>query len=224
MIDIYISDIHLGNPNLNLNKVKRLLQFISSKSINNLFLVGDILDTWYDHDFLDLLDMYKNFFNELRRSYYRRGIIIYGNHDHEFSKVIKINGFDVHESIKFNGFTVIHGHQFDSSVISNIEKDKFAVKMYYRIQTLFGKQFSLAKNIANSPQLLKIQKRNLLNSIKTNVITGHTHVPGIEIHDNTIYINCGDSLEHSTLVYGETGKYFVLYDYMNNKELEKVFL
>lgn len=224
MIDVYISDLHLGNPNLDTYKIKTLLQFLQGKPIDHIFLVGDILDTWYDHDFLELLDIYKNFFRDLRHCFYRRGIIVYGNHDVEFSKLSKVNGFDVYESIKYNGFTILHGHQFDPEIIASIEKDKFAVRFYYKIQKLFGKKFSLASKIADNMNLMRIQKRKLMENTKGNIITGHTHIPTIEVYDDRIYINCGDSLQHSTIVYGEANKYFVLYDYMKKEELARITL
>ena len=40
---IFISDVHLANPN---SQVKRLSEFLDNFEADNLFLLGDIVDLW----------------------------------------------------------------------------------------------------------------------------------------------------------------------------------
>ena len=40
---IWISDLHIGSRNSNINK---LLEFLKDTECNNLFIVGDFIDGW----------------------------------------------------------------------------------------------------------------------------------------------------------------------------------
>ena len=131
---IWISDLHLGNPNCQFEKLYEFLQSLEKKdgsySVTNLFLVGDIIDmTQFNH---------KVFWGKHRaiiKKFFRmadKGVnIIYirGNHDFllekEFLKdnpngvsfnKIKIKFNDTYTTLKGNKLFILHGDEFDGIV------------------------------------------------------------------------------------------------------------
>lgn len=131
---LWLSDIHLGNPNCQYEKLYEFLKSLEQEdgtyNVKNLYLVGDIIDmTQFNH---------KVFWGEHRtiiKKFFRmadKGVnIIYirGNHDyileHEFLKdnpkgvsfnKIKIKYNDLYTTLTGKKLFILHGDEFDGII------------------------------------------------------------------------------------------------------------
>ena len=119
---VFVSDVHLGSRGC---RADLLLEFLKSVEVDNLFLVGDIVDLWA---------MRKNFFwpqehnNVLRTVLGKakggtRVIYIPGNHDEDLREFcgsvfgnLEIHREFVHETSDGKRLLVMHGDEFDTVV------------------------------------------------------------------------------------------------------------
>jgi UDP-2,3-diacylglucosamine pyrophosphatase LpxH len=119
---IWLSDFHLGTRGC---KAAALLDFLKNHSAENLYLVGDIVDSWKAGPSWYWSAAQKGVVEEIA-TWRRRGTrveIIPGNHD-DFSLLEALFGITpkrdelVHRTVEGRRMLVIHGHQFDGSLAS----------------------------------------------------------------------------------------------------------
>lgn len=131
---IWLSDIHLGNPSCQYEKLYSFLKSLETPdgkyNVTNLYLVGDIIDmTQFNHKIF--WGYHRKIIKKLFRMADKGVNIVYirGNHDHfiesEFLKdnpsgisfnKIKIKYNDIYNSLNGEQFLVLHGDEFDGVV------------------------------------------------------------------------------------------------------------
>lgn len=195
---LFLSDIHLRTRWC---KSQALYEFLVANTCDNLFLVGDIIDTWNVHQ--GYVDAYQcklvgEFIDHPNVK------LIIGNHEHDMKLVRDIlKGIPVFDQLDYktlagSNLVLTHGHHFDAYRMLN------HVSLYrrlYGIASMQGDNNRLLNYLSNLAytvleQNLTSFKRKALTWASLvgydGVITGHTHFP--EIDDG--FYNCGDWLVH----------------------------
>lgn len=131
---IWLSDIHLGNPNCQYQKLYKFLKSLENSeggyNVKNLYLVGDIIDmTQFNHKVFWGLHriIVKKFFRMADKGV--NIIYIRGNHDYlvesEFLKdspegicfnKIQLKYNDIYKSLSGDEYLILHGDEFDGVV------------------------------------------------------------------------------------------------------------
>jgi UDP-2,3-diacylglucosamine pyrophosphatase LpxH len=159
---IWISDFHLGTREC---KADVLLAFLRNHEAENLFLVGDIVDSWKAGPSWYWTDVQKAIVEEIagwRRSGARVEVLP-GNHDdlgllESLFRNIPTRDQYIHRTAEGRRMLVIHGHQLDGSLASARlwkanQTYSMALKLsgwYYRAQS------RSAERVARSRPLLNI--------------------------------------------------------------------
>jgi UDP-2,3-diacylglucosamine pyrophosphatase LpxH len=232
---LFISDIHLGNPNSRADKVLELLKMYNFK---NLFIVGDFIDITY-------MKRKKNDWNKdhltviqkvLRLS--RKGVkIIYvvGNHDAYIRKFIENSGIHFGDILICNEYKyktstqqiyITHGDEFDGFIrihpfIYWLGDNAYELsikinKIYNTFRKMFGlKYWSLSSYLKNKVKnsISFINEYEKMSKIKTqemncdSILMGHTHHPKIE----TGYYNTGDFVESCSYIIEDYDEKLILH-------------
>ncbi len=217
---LFISDLHLGNPNSQADKVLELFKLYD---FNNLFIVGDLIDMTY---------MKKNKFNWhkdhlaviqkiLKLS--RKGInVVYilGNHDAYIRNFIEDGNINlgnilicdeyIHQTLNEKIY-ITHGDQFDGFIRihpfiywlgdSAYELSIKINKVYNYLRKTFGFQYwslsaHLKTKVKNVIEFIseyeKMSKIKIKEKDCDSILMGHTHSPKISINE---YYNTGDFVE-----------------------------
>lgn len=232
----FISDTHLGTKESN---VDALIEFLKHNNAEYVFLVGDIVDLWLGKKLLISPNVIKLVRQFLKKA--QQGSEVYylpGNHDEVMRALdgysngnIHITNEIVHEGIDGKKYMVVHGDLFDTIVMHNkwlshlgaTAYDVIVILTYWyrRLCTLFGmRPKSLASYIRTKVKSVVKFLTNfesiLIKDAKgkgcDGVIAGHIHSPVIKMVDGLRYINCGDWLEHCSLIVEHIdGKFEILY-------------
>jgi len=224
---LFISDLHLGNPNSQSNKV---LDIFKKYEFENLFIVGDFIDMtrmkrrfyWDKNHFLVIQKI-------LRLS--RKNVNVFyiiGNHDCYVRHLIENENINlgniiicdeyIYKSIKGEKIYITHGDQFDGFILihpflywlgdTSYEISIKINKLYNFIRKLFGYDYwSLS-------QYLKTKVKNVISFVSEyekwskikivekgcdSILMGHTHCA--KIIDG--YYNTGDFVESCTYIIEE---------------------
>lgn len=222
---LFISDIHLGNPN---SQAKKLLDVFKMYEFENLFIIGDFIDmTYLKRKFYWNMDHSTVIQKVLK--YSKKGVnVIYivGNHDYYIRDVIdkeniKFGDILICNEYKYNTINgeniyITHGDCFDGFVrihpIIYLIGDKsyefsiFINRIYNKIRYLFGmKYWSLSaylktkvKNVIKFLNEYKKMSYQKLQDVKCDsIMIGHTHSPEI---DKGKYYNTGDFCESCSYI------------------------
>ena len=209
---IFISDVHLGTKHC---KAKQLIKFLEENEAENLYLVGDIIDTWNlgKHWYWD--DAQERIVELIWDRIETSNIyLLSGNHD-ETNLALLMNTFsplEVLESCNFytargEKILVAHGHQFDVSLLRASSDFHFSLAMmlnnwYYSPGFLKKTIGKLAVKLTTTRDV-KFRK-NILRCIGTDyhgIICGHLHRPMIEsLPGGLTYYNTGDWVSHCTAI------------------------
>jgi len=217
---IFISDVHLGTKWCH---AKQLLNLLNSLSYDNIILVGDIvecrklkdIDKWPDSQ-IELLN--KLFFDTRYKITY-----ILGNHDNLIKEYmssnvdnVEISMYKIYNTVDKTNYLVEHGHMFNSlsmfteCLISpwimfyDIMRHMFnLIDIYFKFDTT-SSMYIFRYFIKNIMMLMTNYLQKLIDLIKSlnckGIIFGHLHKPGILYKNDIAFLNCGDWLEHKTLI------------------------
>jgi len=222
---LFISDIHLGNPNSNPDK---LLAVLKELEFNNLFIVGDFIDMTY-----------------LKRKFYwrpnhslviqkilklsRKGckvVYIIGNHDFYVRSLIEEGNLYlgdillcdeyIHNTLSGEKIYITHGDQFDGFVRihpliywlgdKSYELSIKINKVYNFFRIIFGLEYwslssYLKSSVKNVVKFLSEYKKMANIKLKEkecdSLLMGHTHSPEIIQGE---YYNTGDFCESNTYI------------------------
>ena len=224
---IFISDVHLGCYHTLAKQLADMLEKLPNTPVY-VFLVGDIFDGWklknnnwrWSNDASRvvklLLEMSANG---------AKVVYIIGNHDEFLHKHIADYGFiDVKtEAIYQTGskkYLVIHGDYFDSIIrgsrfIGLIGDVGYTFLLNFnlamkKIGSIFGyySKWSLSTFLKKNVKQVCMFVSNF-DTVSTayakqkgcnGIICGHIHTPHTSIKDGFEYYNCGDWVEHGTLL------------------------
>ena len=219
----FISDLHLGAKEC---QASEILDFLRSVQMDELFLVGDIVDLWCmrrsiywpaaHHAVLKLI-------LEKARSG-TRVIYIPGNHDDLARTLVgsMLAGVEVHEEYlhitrKGQRMLVIHGDVFDGAVrFSPLLKATGCA--LYSVVLCMSRYVSMVRTLCGFPRWslatwLKSRVGNAMAYVRRyeqaaareaavrgldGIICGHIHRPHVERIDGVLYCNDGDWVEHCT--------------------------
>lgn len=222
---LFISDLHLGNPNSQANKV---LEVLKKYEFENLFIIGDFIDmTYLKRNFYWNQDHSTVIQKVLRAS--RKGVkVIYipGNHDFYIRSVIEdenINFGDIlicneyiYQNTKGERIYITHGDCFDGFVRihpflywlgdKSYEVSISINKVYNWFRNKFGYQYwslsaYLKSRVKNVIKFLSEYKKMSEKKVKEmncdSIMIGHTHSPEIIIGE---YYNTGDWVESCSYI------------------------
>ena len=228
----FISDVHLGSRGC---RADLLLQFLRSVHMDQLILVGDIVDLW-----------------SLRRSFYwpsahnevvrtilalarsgTRVVYVPGNHDEEFREFVgesfgqlEIHRDYVHVAADGRRWLVLHGDEFDNvvkcsrwlaAVGSRVYDWTLELNRHFNsIRRWFGYSYwSLAgylkHRVRNAMQYVNSFEQAVAHEARRRgvdgVVCGHIHRAGISDFDGLTYCNDGDWVENcSALIEDRSGR------------------
>ena len=233
----FISDVHLGFRGC---QADYLLDFLNNIQVEQLVLVGDIVDLWSlkktvywpvaHHDVLrKILQMA------------RSGVkVIYvpGNHDEGFRELCgaEVAGIDIrrdfiHETSDGKRYLVVHGDEFDGAVAFSgllrhvgerlYDVVLFAARRVHAVRRGLGFGYwSLASWFKQRVPDARLYTERFEQAAAhaaarvglDGIICGHIHHPGIRTVDGVRYCNDGDWVEHcSALVEDQNGRLSILH-------------
>jgi len=229
---IWISDVHLGTPGC---QAQRLLEFLRATESETLYLVGDIIDGWQ----LKRRWYWEQSHNNVVQTVLKKAkkgtnvIFVPGNHDEVIRQFIdldfggiKIRDELVHTTANGKRMLVIHGDRFDG-VIACAKWLAYVGDNLYTMILKFNQWFNSWRARAGLPywslsQYLKGKVKNAVNYITSfedalaaeaskkgldGVICGHIHKPEIRDINGITYCNDGDWVESlSALVEDASGE------------------
>lgn len=205
------SDVHFGNVK---SKHKQLLTYLqlNRHRISTIVAAGDLIDTWVC-PLEESLEEAKPLFEFLAKYYYGQFIYLLGNHDEDIHPICSILPFimsSLNIIVNNKRIIVLHGHILDPNPYIQTKLSRW---MAWFINKFDGwanvdtrkSLVSLSERIKNDPydQLLEQFETNLFSTFSGKydiVVTGHTHRPEFRRLHDLLFVNAGDSTEHSTLV------------------------
>jgi UDP-2,3-diacylglucosamine pyrophosphatase LpxH len=222
---LFISDLHLGNPNCHADKV---LEVLKKYEFENLFIVGDFIDmTYLKRKFYWNSDHSTVIQKVLRLS--RKGVnvtYILGNHDFyirsiieeqniHFGDILICNEF-IYESVSGEKIYLTHGDCFDGFVRihpliywlgdKSYEFSIWINKGYNKLRKLFGLEYwslsaYLKTKVKNVIKFLAEYKKMSEQKLKEvgcdSIMIGHTHSPEMVEGE---YYNTGDFCESCSYI------------------------
>ena len=225
---IWISDVHLGTPGC---QAQRLLEFLDATESDMLYLVGDIIDGWQLKRRWYWDQSHNNAVQAVLKKAKRGTEVIFvpGNHDESIRQFIgldlggiKIRDELVHTTALGKRMLVLHGDRFDG-VIACATWLAYVGDGLYTVILKFNQVFNTWRARAGLPywslsQYLKSKVKNAVNYIASfenalaaearkkgldGVICGHIHKPEIRDIDGVTYCNDGDWVESLTALVEE---------------------
>jgi UDP-2,3-diacylglucosamine pyrophosphatase LpxH len=220
---IVLSDVHLGAPDCQVDKVNDFLKHTHSEK---LILNGDIIDGWSLGRSGGWTKKHTRFIRLVLKKLEKRGIeVVYlrGNHDDILDRFLpllfgrlSIVDKHIHEGVR-GRYLVIHGDAFDAvtqnskliAIIGDIGYQSLLKinRFYNRYRSWRGKEyFSLSKAI-------KAKTKKIVNYISRfeahvedftkkedciGFICGHIHTPDNKQIGSVHYLNSGDWVESNT--------------------------
>ncbi|MFA5258327.1 MAG: UDP-2,3-diacylglucosamine diphosphatase [Opitutales bacterium] len=223
---VIISDVHLGAPDCQVNKVNFFLKHVHCE---RLILNGDIIDGWSLQRKGGWQRGHTRFVRLVLKKMEKKGtevIYIRGNHDDVLAKVLPLS-FDtlrivenfVHTAADGRRYFCLHGDAFDAvtqnskllAVIGDIGyQGLLKVNRYYNLYRKWrGKEFfSLSKAIKSRVK----SAVNYISRFEESVVSvtrkmdcdgficGHIHTPADKMIDGMRYLNSGDWIESNTAI------------------------
>jgi UDP-2,3-diacylglucosamine pyrophosphatase LpxH len=222
---LFISDLHLGNPNSQAEKVVALLKQYDFKK---LFIVGDFIDMTYLKRKFYWNQNHSTVIQKVLRSSRKHVEVIYivGNHDFYVRNLIDEGNIKlgdilicdefIYHSIRREKIYITHGDCFDGFIRMNkflywlgdtsYEFSMKINKIYNFFRRIFGLEYwslsaYLKNRVKNVIKFLTEYKKMAHLKIKEkncdSIMIGHTHSP--EIIDGKYY-NCGDWVESCSYI------------------------
>lgn len=222
---LFISDIHLGNPNSNSDK---LLDVFKKYEFDNLFIIGDFIDMTYLKRKFNWKKDHSTVIQKVLR-YSRKNVnVVYviGNHDYFIRSVIQDENIYfgdillcdeyIYESLSGNRIYITHGDCFDGFIKTHPflywlgdKSYELSIKInkllnYFRY--IFGMSYwslsaylkSRVKNVIKFlTEYKKISSAIVKKKNCNSIMMGHIHQP--EIIENTYY-NTGDFCESNSYI------------------------
>lgn len=222
---LFISDIHLGNPN---SKADSLLEVFKKYEFENLFIVGDFIDMTYLKRKFYWNQLHSTVIQKILR-YSRKDVNVFyfvGNHDFYVRSLIEESNINigdilvcndyVYTTIKGEKIYITHGDCFDGFVRTHPflywlgdNAYELSIKInntYNKIRRLFGLDYwslsaYLKTKVKNVIKFLSEYKKMSEIKVKEmncdSIMIGHTHSPEII---KGIYYNTGDFCESCSYI------------------------
>lgn len=220
---VFLSDFHLGSKR---SQAEKLLAFLDEHDMENLYLVGDIVDGWRFRKFGHWPESHSAVLHKIFEKSRNGSRVIFtpGNHDHHFKNYVgrNVRGIElhhdvIHETADGRRFWVVHGDQFDKTAY--VPDWVFHIADFFN-RTLHGvndgyngirkrlgmSRKCLATHLKNNTKRAEEFKQKFARLIagKTEeegyhgVICGHIHKAEKRSIGGVKYINTGDWVESCT--------------------------
>ncbi len=229
---VFISDIHLGSTR---SQAEKLLSFLQSHDMEQLYLVGDVVDGWRFAKFGHWPETHSEVLNSIFAKANNGVKVTFtpGNHDHLFRaylgrtvKGVKLVHDLIHETADGKKFWVVHGDSFDKTAYVPdwiIQIADFANRGLHFVNDAYNglrKKLKLAprclvhylKNTSKHGEEFKKKFARLISAATAEkgadgVICGHIHKPEKKSLSGVTYFNTGDWVEScSALVEHPSGR------------------
>lgn len=230
---IFISDVHLGTSAC---QASLLLDFLESTRCETLYLVGDIIDLLAMRKRVQFTSDHQAIIAQVFKMTQSGTRVVYipGNHDALFWRFHgqEISGVEIKRNIDYTSldgrtFLVSHGDEFDTvmqcspwlnwlgdvshelllklnTVVNTIRRSWG--RPYWSIARAIKKRIGSAQAFINRFETL-VARRAAENNYY-GFICGHIHHWQMAYHDNALYLNDGDWVEHcSALVETHQGEF-----------------
>ncbi len=217
---IWISDIHLGTPGC---QAERLLDFLKQNESDRLYLVGDIIDGWQLKRRWYWPQSHNDVVQKILRKARKGTSVTYiaGNHDEGARQFIGLGfgGIDIQDEVVHTmadgrQFLVVHGDLYDA-VVLYAKWLAILGDHLYRLILKLNRWFNhvrakLGFGYWSLSQYLKHKTKNAVNFMIQfesavasearnrglhGVVCGHIHNPQIKDIDGITYCNDGDWVE-----------------------------
>ena len=223
---VFISDVHLGTRAC---QAERLLEFLRAYSVENLFMVGDIVDFWAMKREVRWTQAQNTVVQKiLRRA--RHGENVYfipGNHDEALREHVGIRIGDialvsehVHTMADGKRYLILHGDEFDQvtryhrwvAVLGDIAYNGLVrinvCLSWLRRRLNIPGYWSLAGYAKRKVKIAVSFVGDFESSVARcvrergldGVICGHIHVAAMRNVDGIEYVNCGDWVDSCTAI------------------------
>lgn len=220
---IFISDVHLGTSAC---QAEYLLDFLTQNSCDTLYLVGDIIDLLAMRKRVQFTAEHEEVISLVMKKAKEGTRVIYipGNHDALFRRFagqtiagieVKLN--EVHAAVNGDNYFVAHGDEFDGvmrcssmldlvgdlshgfllrlNTVVNLVRRAWKLP-YWSISRAIKQRVGKATNFIE--QFEKLVSHRALERKFDGYICGHIHHWQMTYHNQTLYMNDGDWVEHCT--------------------------
>lgn len=233
---VFVSDVHLGSAGC---QAARLLEFLARIRAETLYLVGDIVDMESLARRFYWPQAHNDVLRELLRHARRGTRLIYvpGNHDiaaRGYAGLnfghIEIRREAVHQSAQGQRLLVMHGDALDRHLDRNTWLCRLGAFAYRHLLHLNGHvnrwreraglgYWPLASALKHRSRsalayMIRFRQAAIAHARSRGFdgcVLGHIHRPEVAGHHGTIYMNCGDWVEHCTaLVERDDGRFELL--------------
>lgn len=241
---VFISDVHLGTTDC---QAQYLLDFLRHHQMEQLYLVGDILDLVSMRKRVNFTPLHEEVVKLILQLAQQGVRVVYvpGNHDARLRRLcgesfrgVEVHRFFVHETANGRRFFVSHGDEFDSAMHAGL---------FWRFVGDFSHTLLLRLNtlVNGARRLLKLPYWSLAGHVKNRVgkaaefirrfeqvaahkaremcydgyICGHIHQSGMRKVDGVLYCNDGDWVEHCTALIEEKDGQFALLHWADRKQV-----
>jgi len=217
---LFISDIHLGNPN---SQTEKLLKIFKDYEFENLFIIGDFIDMTYMKRKYFWNQNHSTVIQKILRLSRKQVKIVYilGNHDYYirsvilFGEILICDEF-IYTTIKGEKIYLTHGDCFDGFVrvspwlywVGDVSYE-FSIlinKVYNWFRKLFKQDYwsfsaymksKVKSAISFLNEYKKISQATIVEKNCDSIMIGHTHTP--EIIEGKYY-NTGDWVESCSYI------------------------
>jgi len=218
-MDLYLSDLHLGNPLF--NSEKEILNLLNDSRYEKITILGDIIDTW-EAPVDTITKQHKHLINQINQRGKQGPVrIVRGNHDPNVFVMHSI--FDmcrIFEDYREDDMLFIHGHEFDELITKYYWLAKLIFPIRWFLERIGVNLLAFTRNLYHSVAAKKQDKKynDLVLGIEkyavkkyengcNYLIMGHTHLPKLVLRDSDPdeprkcdYINTGDWIHNCTYV------------------------
>src|SRR5262249_38379052 len=203
---VIISDLHLGSD---VSRAADALDFLQSVQFRRLVLLGDI---FADLNFRRLTKEHWKFLSYIRKlsnpKHDVEVVWVEGNHDHGLTEVMShLVGVSVYQQYEWDYLgkrhLAIHGHQFDTFIINNIQISRIGQAIYLYLQKIDSRSKRLARLLDRlntrwlrlSAQVAQAALSYAKQGRAERIFCGHTHVPLHMERDGVEDFNSGASVD-----------------------------
>lgn len=222
---LFISDVHLGNPN---SQPDKLLEVLKMYDMENLFIVGDFIDMTYLKRKYFWSQSHSTVIQKILRLS-RKGVnVVYivGNHDYYIRSIIQEENMYfgdilicdefIHHTVGGEKIYLTHGDCFDGFIRTHpflywigdksYELSMIINKVYNKVRRIFNLEYwsisaylkSKVKNVIKFlNEYKKISEQKVKEKLCDSIMIGHTHTP--EIVEGKYY-NTGDFCESNSYI------------------------
>jgi UDP-2,3-diacylglucosamine pyrophosphatase LpxH len=235
---VFLSDLHLGTREC---RAERILDFLHSVDMEQLYLVGDVIDLWALRSGIYWPQSHNNVLRTIlgKAKQGTRVFYVPGNHDsllrefcgHSFGNV-EFHREIVHVTARGLRMLVLHGDEFDGAVKCSRWSSFLGTHLYdvslrigyhlNRVRQAMGfRHWSLVTwlkgRVGNVLRYVAEFERAAAHTVRRRgldgVICGHIHRPEVQTLDGVLYCNDGDWVEHCTALVEDRSGELELWDW-----------